>query len=113
MTNLKVGPASFIPQCKEANITNVVPENAADDIAAGALARASEALTTFYGNQLADAKAKINYTDDAKCDATCKKDFDAKQKVAADARDAFIAEIKKTAGFDTADCDDTCKSVFE
>lgn len=41
------GPIFFTPSCV-ADEEDVAPENAADDIASGALAKAAEALSTFY-----------------------------------------------------------------
>jgi hypothetical protein len=49
-TTLTVGPVSFIPTCPSIQLEDIVPENAEDDIAAGALAEASEAVTSFRAN---------------------------------------------------------------
>jgi len=50
-----VGPVTFTPLCAVEDAGGeVVPENAQDDIAAGALADASEALTSFWANQVKD-----------------------------------------------------------
>lgn len=39
--------------------------------------------------------------------------FDEEQAANDKARDEFVAELKTTAGYDTDDCDDTCKALFE
>jgi len=47
-----IGPTSFTPTCKADIDTSVTPESAQADLAAGALAEASEALGTFYAGLL-------------------------------------------------------------
>ena len=57
------GPATFTPTCTPESEEDAVPENAQDDIAAGALAEASEELTKFFNAQKEDAQAKAGYDD--------------------------------------------------
>jgi len=105
-----IGPVSFIPNCTDIDLSDIIPENAADDIAAGVLAEASEKVNSFRADQLADAKTAAGYddmTDEEK--AT----FDEEQAANDTARDEFVATLKTTAGYDTDACDDTCKALFE
>jgi len=104
------------PSCPSINtdgtVNEVVPENAQDDISAGALAEAKEDLDNFFNSQLADAKAAAKY-DTEECDDDCKAEFDKGAQAAKDKREEDWAELKALAGYETEDCDDTCKEVFE
>jgi len=62
-TTVTVGPTSIVPMCMNATADDAVPENAQDDIAAGAKSSAEEALTSYKANLLKDAKAAVNYDD--------------------------------------------------
>jgi len=89
---------------------DVVPENAQDDIADGALAEAAEELANFYTNQLADAKENAGYddmTDEEKAE------FDQAAEADADKRKELFDELKETAGYEGEDCDKECKARFE
>lgn len=57
------GPVSFTPTCSVIDEEDVVPENAQEDIAKGALAQAAEALDSYADNLLSDAKLKAGYAD--------------------------------------------------
>jgi len=68
-----IGKVKFTVTCAvDSNIfDDIVPENAQDDLAQSALADAAEAITTFFDNVKADAKAAFGYDatgDDAKTD---------------------------------------------
>lgn len=89
---------------------DVVPENAQDDIADGALAEAAEELNSFYTNQLSDAKDNAGYADMTEEE---KAEFDQAAEAAKAERDEFFAELKVTAGYDGDDCDKECKARFE
>lgn len=104
------GPVSFIPNCTDIDLSDIIPENAADDIAAGVLAEASEKVNSFRADQLADAKTAAGYDDMTEEEKTA---FDEEQAAADTARDEFVATLKTTAGYDTDACDDTCKALFE
>lgn len=107
-----VGPVTFSPTCLKPD-ENVVPENAQDDISAGALAEANEELDSWRNNLLADAKEAAGYDTDA-CDADCKAKFDKDADAAAAKAAEFIGELKALVEYDdVAKCDDACKAVFE
>lgn len=89
---------------------NVVPENAQDDIAKGALAEAAEALDSFYASQLKDAKDKAKYTDMTDDE---KKKWDADWEAKENERKAFFKTLETKIGYDTDACDDTCKELFQ
>lgn len=113
-----VGPVTIRPSCPtlgaadSGDSTDPVPENAKDDIAAGAKAKANEELDNWAANQLADAKKEAGYDEDT-CDQACKDKFDASYKVITDEADALHKELKTTAGYDADTCDDACKAVFD
>lgn len=73
-----VGPLTFTPSCPSMQTApDSEPTNAGDDIAAGALAEAAEALDDYYYNVLEDAKDLQDYenmSDEERAD------FDTKQK---------------------------------
>lgn len=71
-----VGPVTFTPSCTNITADDVTPENAQDDIAAGALAEANEEIEKWANNLKADAKTAAGYDGDA-CDQACKDKFDA------------------------------------
>jgi hypothetical protein len=105
-----IGPTSFTPTCKADIDTSVTPESAQADLAAGALAEASEALGTFYTGLLNERKDDAKYaemTDDEKAK------FDEGEAELLAKREALWAELKTTAGYASAECDDDCKAVFE
>lgn len=84
---ITVGPVSFIPTCPSIQLEDIVPENAEDDIAAGALAEASEAVSSFRANQLADAKAAADYENLSDEDKLA---FDEAQAANATVRDEYV-----------------------
>jgi len=107
-----VGPVTFSPTCPVAD-GDVVPENAQDDISAGALAEANEELDSWRANLLSDAKEAAGYDTDA-CDAACKAKFDEDADAAAAKAAEFITSLKAIVDYDdAANCDDACKAVFE
>jgi len=104
------GPINFTPNCISVKAEDAVPENAQDDIAAGALTEAQEELTKFTNSQLADAKAAAGFSEmDADAQAAWTKDYDAEKAKT----DAFNEELKVLAGYADGTCDDTCKAVVE
>lgn len=64
---ITVGPASFSPTCPNNSAEDAIPENAQDDISAGALAEANEELDAWRLNLKSDAKTAAGYDTDA-CD---------------------------------------------
>lgn len=81
------------------------PTNAGDDIAAGALAEAAEALDDYYYNVLEDAKDLHDYenmSDEERAD------FDTKQKDIKEQREGLITDLKAIIGYDHEDCDGHC-----
>lgn len=106
-----VGPVSFTPTCAADDSTDfVVPENAQDDIAAGALSDASEALTAFWTNQVNDEKKAAKYDE---MNAEAKAEFD-KEIAAEEAANAkILTDLKEAMGYALDTCDDNCKAVFE
>lgn len=105
-----VGPVTFTPTCIVSDDDDVVPESAQADIAAGALAEASEKLGTFYDTLLDDKKTADGYASMTEAEKTA---FDEAEAAAKAAREALWTELKETAGYNSAECDDDCKSVFE
>lgn len=110
------GPITFKPACASLGEVKddeeVVPENAKDDIAKGALSKANEELDAWAANLLSDAKKAAGYDEDT-CDQACKDKFDAEQKALTDEYDAFVKELKTEAEYDDDACDDACKAIFE
>jgi len=112
---ITAGPVSFTPTCPNLSSDNadteeVVPENAQDDIAKGALSDASEALTSFWESQVADKKTAAKYDD---MDDEAKAAFDAEITAEKAANDKTADALKVAMGYATDACDDTCKAVFE
>lgn len=107
----KVGPVSFTPTCAvEDGGADVVPENAQDDIASGALADASEALNSFWTNQVNDKKAAAKYdTMDADAKAAFDKEIAAEEAI----NDSILGQLKTAIGYTATACDDNCKAIFE
>lgn len=102
------GPISFTPSCKAADDANAVPENARDDISAGALAQAAEALSGFYESQLKDAKTAAGYDE---LSEEAKKAWDEKRTASDAERKEFFDKIKTESGFENFD--DASKAIFE
>lgn len=106
-----VGFTKFTPTCKvDASSSGVKPENAKQDLAAGALAAAKENLGKFYDNILKDKKTAEGYD---KMDATAKAKFDKEQAATKLKREALWKELKTAAKADAATCGDDCKAIFE
>jgi len=110
-----VGFTKFTPTCKvdakpTPGGTTVKPENAKQDLAAGALAAAKENLGKFYDNILKDKKTAEGYD---KMDATAKAKFDTEQAATKAKREALWTELKKEAKADQTSCGDDCKAIFE
>lgn len=107
----KVGPVSFTPTCAvEDGGIDVVPENAQDDIASGALADASEALNSFWTNQVNDKKTAASYET---MDAEAKAAFDAEITAEEATNDSILGQLKTAIGYTADACDDNCKAIFE
>ena len=102
------GPISFTPSCKASDDDNVAPENARDDISAGALAQAAEALSGFYESQLKDAKTAAGY-DELSDEA--KKAWDEKRTASDNERKEFFDKLRTDTGFENFD--DASKAIFE
>jgi len=110
-----VGFTKFTPSCKvdakpTPGGTTVKPENAKQDLAAGALAAAKENLGKFYDNILKDKKTLEGYD---KMDAAAKKKFDEEQAATKLKREKLWDELRKAAKADASTCGDDCKAIFE
>lgn len=105
-----VGPVTFTPTCAVEVLADMVPDNAEDDIAAGALAEASEALDNFYKRQVDDFKASTKYDE---ADAETKAKLGETISALRNRRLALFDDLKATIGYYDADCNDECKAVFE
>lgn len=106
------GPISFTPTCPSIEAPeDIVPENAADDIAKGALAEASEELAKWYDNILVDKRIEGGYdglTDEEK------QAFDEIHLSKEDERNALWDTFKAAINYeDEEKCDDNCKAIFE
>lgn len=109
------GLVTFTPTCRvdatpSPGGTTVKPENAKQDLAAGALAAAKENLGKFYDNILKDKKTAEGY---ATMDAAAKAKFDKEQTATKAKREALWTELRKAAKADQATCGDDCKAIFE
>jgi len=109
---LTFGPITFTPTCPSMESEEPIePENAQDDIAKGALSEASEELTKWYNNVLADRKIEAGYdglTDEEK------KTFDEIHLAAEDERNELWDTFKAAINYeDEEKCDDMCKAIFE
>ena len=90
MKSITLGPVTLTPSCPSllggSDGSEIVPENAQDDISKGALSEAKEELDKFFEAQLSDAKAASKYDTD-ECDDQCKLDFDEGAQAAKERRE--------------------------
>lgn len=98
----------FTPTCAAAG--NAAPKSAKDDLAGKAQAAAAAELAAFHDSVEEKAKEVAKYSE---MSADDKAKWDEERAIFLAERKTYDDGLREKAGYDGADCDNDCKSVFD